>query len=46
MTVSGFTIDSALTAFGTKRYSNDRNDQVIVALKATPFGTCRRWMLS
>jgi hypothetical protein len=24
MTVSGFTIVSALTAFGTKRYSNDQ----------------------
>ena len=45
MTVSGFTIVSALMAFGTKRYSPTKIRRSM-ALKATLFGTCRRWMLS
>jgi hypothetical protein len=44
MTVSGFTIVSALMAFGTKRHSPTEIRRSM-ALKATLFGTCRRWML-
>src|SRR3979411_318115 len=45
MTVSGFTIVSALMVFGPKRYSPTMIRRSM-ALKATLFGTCRRWMLS
>jgi hypothetical protein len=43
MTVSGLTIVSALTEFGTKRYSPTA---IHGTEGATLFGTCRRWMLS
>src|SRR6478736_8988154 len=45
MTVSGFTIVSALTVSGTNRYSPTKIRRSI-ALKASLFGRCRRWMLS
>src|SRR5258705_11309849 len=45
MTVSGFTIVSALMVFGTKRYSPTKIRRSM-ALKASRFGRCRRWMLS
>src|SRR5205823_10717850 len=41
--VSGFTIVSALMVFGTKRYSPTKNRRSI-ALKASLFGRCRRWI--
>src|SRR6185503_8588004 len=45
ITVSGFTIVSALMVFGTNRYSPTKIRRSI-ALKASLFGRCRRWMLS
>jgi hypothetical protein len=43
ITVSGFTIVSALMVFGAKRYSPTKIRRSM-ALKASLFGWCRRWI--